>query len=85
MRMSHELVVAVLEAIVIIKKLLCSSYSNLSSREFKVQDFGLALENAPKIPDPLPLMHISELLFKGPTSSIAPPELYMFSNPIGAN
>lgn len=66
-----------------------SSALNLNSSffEFSNTELGFVLEYAPKLPPPLPLMCILQLeesLVKS-TDSTAPPELYIFVSPIGAN
>jgi hypothetical protein len=78
--MFQELVVA---GIVTVRRLLSPLNSNPSSFEFTEQDLGFKLEYAPKLPAPLPFMCISQL--EKSILSTAPPELYMFNNPIGAN
>lgn len=83
MTMSHELVLAGIR----IFSNLSSLNSNSLSSEFTVQDLGLVLEYAPNVPGPLPLMCIPEAedLLRISTARMAPPELYMSINPIGAN
>lgn len=81
--MSHELV---LDGIFVVNKLSSSLNWNSIFSEFTEQDFGFKLEYAPKTPPPLPFMCIldpEESLES--TASTAPPELYMFVSPIGAN
>ena len=82
--MSQELV---LSGTINVKRLSLSLKSNSSVFEFIEHDFGFVLEYAPKFPDPLPLTCISQLeeSLKKSIASMAPPELYMFNNPIGAN
>lgn len=82
--MSQELVPS---GTIKVKRLSSSLKSNSSIFEFIKHDFGFVLEYAPKLPDPLPLTCISQLeeSLKKSITSMAPPELYIFINPIGAN
>lgn len=73
--------------IVTVKRLSSHLYLNPTLVEFTEQDLGSVLEYAPKLPVPLPTIRIPlfEESLKKSTLSIAPPELYIFTNPIGAN
>ena len=80
MAMSQWLTVA---GMVIVRRLCSPLKLNASSFKFMEQDLGFVLEYAPKQPAPLPLTCI--LPPKLSTDSRAPPELYIFINPIAAN
>lgn len=84
MTTSQELVVS---GNVSVKRLSSALKSNPTAFEFTEHDLGLVLEYAPKVPAPLPLTWISqpEESVEKSIASTAPPELYIFINPIGAN